>query len=183
LQKVWRIFSTTVTISGLIVFVLWALPVPFFEHASATLMLPSTKAQVTTAWALASAIGKPGVELNTPDVERYLFSDGTSVDTLPEGHPWFTPMYTVIALKTITLSIVSGKEPLELAREVAVRYEASGYKVQIVSQPDRAFADGNCVLVLSDALQWPGCTCGPAILIRKNALRMGGPRPTTFKGF
>jgi len=167
---------------GLTSLALALLFLPVLEHNSTTLMLPSEAARIATAEALSTVIGEPLYELNTNHVLRFLFNDGTSVDTLVQTPP-FQPLCRVVALKQVVLGFSSLRSPAKLAGAVEKSLVSRGFKTQIVLQPDPAFPQGNIVLVLSDAFimdQGDGCF---AFIIRKNALRVGGPLPTVFRGF
>ncbi len=156
---------------------------PFREPNSVTLVLPSKGKQVATAKALAAVMGEPDMTLNTQKLDRFIFSDGTSVD-LVKFLSEQELIYDVVALKTITLGFLSFKSPIEEAKKLADRLKREGYPAQVITRPDSAFPDGSIVLVLSDAFRANyNCQYGFAVLIRKNAFRVGGQRPQRFKGF
>ncbi len=182
-MKFWRPFSTVVTIVALIGVVMKLSPIPFFDSNATTLVLPTRLSQEETAKALATVIN-PAAVLNTPQVHRFMFDDVTSVDWLPKV-PDFHPMYDIVALKTITLGFFSTSTPMEEARKIE-SFLKPNYSVQVIEQPDPAFPSGSVVIVLSTAFE-----CGPSldsaygfgILIRKHALRIGGPRPMHASSF
>lgn len=134
-----------------------------------------------TAIALAEALGEPIMELNTLDVQRYLFADGTSVDQLSEDLS-FEPWYETIALKQIVLPLWSLKTPEEVARRIEAKLKERHRHVDVILQPDSAIPKGDCVLIFSAAFQKEPVGNGFAILVRKNALRMGGKIPSKFIG-
>ena len=185
MKRAWRIFSSVFTIAGLVVplviVLLRVVPLPLFEQNSATLMARDVKTQVAVARALSVVIGEPTAEFNTDAVHRFLFRDGTSVDYLVRV-PEFKPMYPVTSLKSVVLSFFSGESPTRIAKDMRDSLRRDGYRVQIVTQPDPAFPDGSIVLVLSDVFQ-DESGAGFGIIVRKNALRVGGPQPTRFSGW
>ena len=110
----WLLFCQAFMILGIIVLLLYIAPVPFFDRSGATVMCSSSTKQLATAKAVATAIGKPTAELNTTDVQRFLFKDGTIVDSLVHP-PTFPVMYEVIALKSVVLGLFSKRSPVEVA--------------------------------------------------------------------
>lgn len=181
MKKVWRIFSSVFTIVGLVVLVLYSVPLPFFEQNSSTLMVKDRKAQIAVAKALSFAIGEPIAVLNTAQVKRFLFKDGTSVDYLVVDSSQFQPMYYLTSLKSVVLPFFSGStSPTEIARGIQGSLTADGYKVQIETRPDPAFPGGATVLILSDAFR-DESGAGFGVIVRKHAFRVGGPRPNRFR--
>jgi hypothetical protein len=177
----WLLFSQAFTVLGLIALFLYVMPLPFFDHNSATLMCAAPEKRIATARALSAALGHPAAELNTNDAQRFLFRDGTSVDSLVHP-PSFALMYRMTALKSVVLGLFSATSPVEVARDVRGSLERDGFKVQLVTQPDSAFPDGATVLVLSDAFQ-SADDSGFGLIVRKHALRVGGQRATLFRGW
>ncbi len=161
-------------------------PIPFVDRSATTLVMPTLRSQVALAKSLAKVIGKPTATLDTKHVQRFLYRDGTSVDWLAEPSE-FTPMYNVVALKTIVIGFFRSffVSPLEEATKIRMRLEWEGHRVQIVDRPDHAFPPGSIVLVLSevfvDHLSKENLNIssryGAAILIRRHAFRVGGKRP------
>ncbi|MBI1838908.1 MAG: hypothetical protein HYR95_01225 [Candidatus Colwellbacteria bacterium] len=171
-------FSQAFTVIGLVVLALHFLPIPLFDENSVTVIAPSIRAQVATAKAFSIAIGKPAVQLNTKDVSRYIFKDGTSVDFIICS-PQPTFIYNVVALKQVTLGLFSRKSPTDVAEEIENSLKNDGYAVQIVTRPDSDIPDGDVVLVLSNAFRYDDGS-GYGIIIRKHTLRIGGPNPIPF---
>ena len=156
-------------------------PIPIFESNSVTLIYHSKAEQVATAKVLSTAIGFPLAELNTDNVDRFLFPDGTSVDYVKiKGRAEL--LYEICALKTIVLGFFSRRSPVYVAEKIAASLINDGYKAYIIRQPDPAFPYGDIVIVLSDAFVLDQ-SVGNGIIVRKHAFRMGGPRPTPFKDF
>lgn len=177
-----------------ITFILRELPIPFFEENSTTLIMPTRDSQWAVAKALTEVIGKPTAILDTDNVERFLFKDGTSVDYVIEpiddpNNPRDDLMYNILALKTIVLDFFDFfTTPFEKAAKIANALGDRGYITQIIYQPDKAFPTGSVVLILSNAfiMDCPNMmkeietskNCyGAAILIRKHAFRVGGQKP------
>ena len=177
----WLLFSQLFTVVVLITVLLYLMPLPFFDRSSATLMCASREKRIATARAISLALGKPTVELNTLAVERFLYKDGTSVDSLV-APPNFEPLYAVTALKSVVLGFFSRREPAHLAGRIVTSLKRDGYRTQLVSCPDAAFPDGATVLLLSDAFQNADHS-GFGLIIRKHAFRIGGQRPARFKGW
>jgi len=177
----WLLFSQVFTIIGLGGLLLYALPVPFFDRGNATVMSASREKQIATARALENAIGIPMVELNTEDVRRFIYRDGTNVDALVRS-PTFELMYHVTALKSVVLSIFSRRLPLDVATDIENSLKRDGHKAQVVLQPDTAFPNGATILVLSDAFQ-SETNSGFGLIVRKHAFRVGGQRPSRFRGW
>ena len=88
-------------------------------------------------------------------------------------------MYEIVALKTVVLRLFSSETPPEEAQKMQYELTAQGHSCQVIEQPDPAFPPGDIVIVLSDAYQTG--SHGFGVLIRKHALRMGGPRPVPFR--
>jgi len=189
-MKSWRIVSSAVSVLvllyGLQMLVQSAIGIPFYDQGGTTLMLDNKESQIATASALAKAIGMPGATLNTDRIERFLFSDGTSVDYLNVG-PFFNPRYKIVALKQIVLPYWSFKKPIDIAEVMKQQPKLKEWGVWVDTQPDQAFPDGDIVIVTSNAFRYVSntadCRYGFAILIRKHALHLGGPRPVPFHGF
>lgn len=109
--------------------------------------MPTRDGQEAVARALAEVVGKPFATLDTENVHRFLFGDGTSVDWLPKT-PVFKPMYNLVALKTIVCYFCSpAKQAAKFERTLVSR----GHRVQIVKQPDPASPIGSVVLILSES--------------------------------
>lgn len=154
---------------------------PLFDKNSTTLICSSRASQIAAARALSRVIGEPLMTLDTPELYRFIFKDGTSIDALV--HPSETElMYNVVALKQISLGLLSFSSPMDLAMTMKQSWENDGCKVQVISQPDKASPEGNIVLVLSDALRNEQGS-GSAIIIRKHVFRIGGQRPQVFIGW
>src|SRR5688572_9304219 len=100
MNEMWLVFTQAFTLVSVIVMLLYLLPLPVFDRSNATLMCASLEMQIATARALSAAVGEPSVELNTNDVSRFLYRDGTSVDSLVHP-PRFPPMYNIIAMKSV----------------------------------------------------------------------------------
>ena len=176
----WLIFAQVFTVVMVVPVVMYMAPMPFFDHNSVTLMLRDRTTQVATAKALATAIGTPTATLDTSNVQRFLFQDGTSVDSLVHAPPPYNqPMYSVTSLKSVILSFWSTKSPVDVAEKIAASLRADGYKTQTIVQPDSSFPTGSIVLVLSDAFQDNNGN-GFGIIVRKHALRVGGESPKRF---
>lgn len=177
----WLLFAQVFTVVAVAVSLLYLTPLPFFDRNSATVICSSHEAHSATARALSIAIGKPRVELNTHQLLRLLYKDGTSVDSLIQA-PTFSPMYKIVALKSIVLSLFSGTPPRKVADAIADSLRDEGYDVQLISQPDVAFPDGATVIVLSEAFRTAE-HAGFGIIVRRHAFRIGGQRPARFKGW
>ncbi|MBI3638271.1 hypothetical protein HY227_00825 [Candidatus Wolfebacteria bacterium] len=176
LWKILRIFCYLFTVCGVLTLVaVKGCQIPLTESNGTTLVLADEKAQVATAKAISSAIGGPIYELDTQDVKRFLLNDGASVDWIAK--PFFTPLYSVTSLKQVNLGIFSRMSPGETADNIRRSLVGDGYEVQLITRPDPAFPDGAVILILSTAFKNKEGS-GFGIIVRKNALRVGGPRPT-----
>lgn len=180
-KKVWIYFSSVLTVFGLIYLGLHIFSIPLFEENSTTLVLPTREAQIATAKALSAALGLPVRELNTPDVKRFLFSDGTSVDFV-ERFNSSELMYRLTSLKQIILPLFSSVSPIDFSYEMAESLRRAGFKVQVIDHPDSAFEREKIIIVLSEAFKTDDDS-GFGVLIRYPALFVGGPRPTPFTGW
>jgi hypothetical protein len=179
-HSIWLWIETVALVILVVREVLRRIPVPVFDHNSATLMCSSKNTQGLIARALSLAIGKPSVRLDTTQVDRYMFRDGTSIDYLR-----YDPklMYRVVALKSIVLPIWSRHNPEDIANKIASCLSSrGGYQCQVVLTPDSAFPPGDTVLLLSGAFAKPG-SAGFGLIIRKHAFRIRGAKPVPFKNF
>jgi hypothetical protein len=178
----WLLFSQAFTVATLIALFLYVfLPLPLFDRNGTTVMCATQDKQLATARALAAAIGNPRVELNTSHLRRFLFGDGTSVDSLVDV-PRFPALYNITSLKSIVLGLFSRTSPLAVANQIVASLKESGFTTQVIEHPDPAFPSGAIVLVLSEAFQKTP-DVGFAVIIRKHALRVGGQRPKRFAGW
>lgn len=180
MKRAWKWFSSALTIVSIITICLYVAPIPFFDYNNTTLVLESRQAQIAVAKALSVAVRGPTVELNTFKISRFLFKDGTSVDWLRYSSGAL--MYEPNSLKSITLGFFSRQFPVNIAKNIADSLEHNGFRVQIVTRPDSSFPEGHVVLVLSNAFQ-DKSGAGFGVIIRKHALRLGGPTPTRFMGW
>ena len=181
-MRMWGWFSSIFTILGIIVLIVRQLPLPFFDYNGTTIMFRNERAQISTAKALGAVIGKPDAELNTKEVLRILFREGTSLDVLVHP-PAFNPLYEIVALKSVVLPFWSRKSADGEAEKMAKIFRQDGFRTQIIVQPDFAFPPRNVVLLLSDALcHDDDLRFGSAIVIRNHALRIGGQLPRLIFG-
>ncbi len=175
----WIRFCELFTLVGLIWLATRSLPLPFFDRSGATLIGVSRASQIATARALAVAIGSPLAQLDTPDVRRFLFRDGTSVDHLVHA-PHFVLSYRIVALKSIVIGFFSGQRPLHVANRICEALRNEGHDCEIIDHPDTSFAAGRAVILVSSAF------CGDdgagfGLIVRKHGLKMGGPRPRLMR--
>lgn len=176
--RLWRWFASVFTVLALAVLALDFIGVPIIDRNSATVMTASLRAQVATGKALAIAIGEPAAELNTADVRRFLFKDGTSVDVLPH-QTTFPTMCELRGLKSIVLNLFSLQSPAKIAKKISDSLESDNFRTQVITQPDSAFPSGSVVLLLSDAFRHDDGTCF-AVIVRKHTFRVGGQAATWF---
>lgn len=179
MRKTWLAFCQLFTILFLAWYTTHLARLPVFESNGTTLLHADQKTQQAVAEALSVPLGDPGVTLDTPDIKRYLFEDGTSVDALSARAAKEAP-YPVVALKQIALPIFSHRTPQTVASEMRSVLQQNGFANSLVlAQPDPAIAAGDIVILFSDAFR-NQTGSGYAVLVRKNALRINGPRPTRF---
>jgi hypothetical protein len=180
MSHIWILFCEIFTVAGLIGLVLKkCAPLPLFDQNGVTLVCSTKEKQITTAKMLALAIGDPIAELNTHEVHRFLFRDGTSVDWLTdEKHEYLG--YDVIALKSIVLGLFSSRSPLEIVSKMRA---SDGYDANICPHGDKAFPFGDILIYTSRTFMIEHDHCGFGIIVRKHAFRIDGPRPVPFKGF
>ena len=134
---------------------------------------------------LSVALGKPFAALDTPTSRRYLFKDGTTIESFTEPSSSTMPeqkrnaqQYRIIALKTIALPFFSGLVPLSIAYEIGRGISAHArHRFEVDDWPDPAFLRGSIAVLRSDAFTDIGASAGFAILIRRHALRIVGQRP------
>lgn len=175
-KQSWLGFCQVVTVLLLLYMAAKSLGLPVTEPNGTTLIHTDPKAQEAVAQALSMTLWDRGLRLNTPTVSRYLFEDGTSVDAISARAAKEAP-YPVVALKQIVLSILSDEEPRKVAAKIQVVLQGNGYlNSKLDVQPDPAFAAGDIVILYSDAFR-DSTGSGYAILVRKNAFRLKGPRP------
>jgi len=172
----WLWVAQAIAIVSVLVFILRRLGIPVIESNSTTLMCRSEQAQKAVTQALSACLGAP-MRFDTAGIARFLLRDGTSVDWIRGKLSQQAP-YEIIGLKQVVLPLFSRLQPFDVAKRMGVELEAGGYPFLLLDQPDPAFPQGTLVILCSSALHNANGNSGSAILIRKNALRMGGPRPT-----
>ena len=178
----WIWFAQAVTVLVLLRGLVRIVGLPVFESNATTLMCVDPIAQRAVAEALSTVLKNPLMRLDTRDVKRFLFRDGTSVDALSPDAP-FQPPYSVNGVKQIVLPFWSiFRTPRSEAEKIRQSLAESAYESTVELFPDRDVPCGSSALVFSDAFLGAGGS-GFAIILRKNALRMGGQVPRGFKGF
>lgn len=172
----WLWFAQAFTVLTAFFLLAKKIGIPISESNGTTLLCNDWRRQRAVAQALEAVSERAPLTLNTSDVSRFLFSDGTSVDFLaPDAS--FTPPYPATALKQIVLPLLSRKAPKDVANKIATVLRGTGYTVTVISRPDSEIPGGDTVLIFSDAFQEKRCGTGFGIIVRKNALRIGGPKP------
>ena len=180
LQYWWLTAAQIIAVIALFRIVVTMFGIPLFETNSTTLLNETSAKQRAVRMALSTCLGKPRFTLNTDLMRRDLFRDGTSVDVLIR-EPLFPPPYRVTALKQVVLPFFSLRSPRGIAEDMRKVLIGRGYRTEVVLQPDPATPSGSIVLIFSAAfVSGRGDQCaGYGILVRQNALRMGGQRPVS----
>lgn len=152
---------------------------PFFEKNSTTLLFSTKEAQVAAAKSLVPALGNPQVILDTAEVDRYIFSDGTSVDYVKSDR--IKMYYPVVALKQIVIPFwMFWKSPESMADAILNSLDpAQSTTAQIFTLPDNAFPKGKVVLLFAQPFK-NQANAGFGYIIRRHKLQIGGKPPSIF---
>lgn len=178
MKRAYLILVHAVAIAAMLVFLAGLAPVPFFDQSGTTLLCRDKVVQVGVAKALAATLGNPTGVLDTDEVDRYFFRDGTSVDYVKSRR--VNIPYQVVALKQIVLPFFTTRTPMGEIQRMLAGHDLGN--VQIEQQPDRAFPEGSVVLIFADSFR-SASGSGFGVIVRKHAFRVGGPVPASFTGW